>query len=123
MKNLILLFVILVSFSLFAQDRNESSNIKTDNETNIWMNKISSDSEMRIKMMDMMMEKTSGNKEEMMKLAASIINNPEMNKMIIAENNAKTGKRNISLQPQSHGMMGDTVKANEMTPVKPVYRK
>lgn len=122
MKNLILILVILVSFSLFAQDRNEGSKIKMDDETNAWMNKISSDSEMRVKMMDMMMDKASGNKEEMMKLATSIINNPEMNKIITNEINAKTGKRG-ALEPESRGMMSDSVKVKEMSRVKPVSRK
>jgi len=38
-----------------------------------WMSKISSDSEMRSQMMDMMIEKTKGNKEELMKLVDSFI--------------------------------------------------
>ncbi|HSD62963.1 MAG TPA: hypothetical protein VLB50_04165 [Ignavibacteriaceae bacterium] len=123
MKNLILIFVILVSFSLFAQDKNESSKLKMDDETNVWMNKISSDSEMRVKMMDMMMDKTSGNKEEMMKLVNSILSNPEMNKMIFSENNAKTGSKGASMEPESRGMMNDSVKVKEMSQMKPVSRK
>jgi hypothetical protein len=123
MKNLILIFVILVSFSVFAQDNNESSKIKTEAETNAWMNKIASDSEMRVKMLDMMMDKTSGNKEEMMKLVNSILSNPEMNKMISTQNNAKTGRKGSSLEPKSRGMMNDTLKVKEISGTKPVYRK
>ncbi len=123
MKNLILISVILVPFLLFAQDKNESSKIKMDDETNVWMNKISSDSEMRLTMMDMMMDKASVNKEEMMKLANSILSNPEMNKMIIAENNAKTGKQGVSFEPQSRGMMNDSVEVKKMSLTKPVSRK
>lgn len=123
MKNLILIFVILVSFSVFAQDNNESSKIKTEAETNAWMNKIASDSEMRVKMLDMMMDKTSGNKEEMMKLVNSILSNPEMNKMISTQNNAKTGRKGTSLEPKSRGMMNDTLKVKEISGTKPVYRK
>jgi phage pi2 protein 07 len=123
MKNLILIFVILVSFSVFAQDNNESSKTKTEAETNAWMNKIASDSEMRVKMLDMMMDKTSGNKEEMMKLVNSILSNPEMNKMISTQNNAKTGRKGTSLEPKSRGMMNDTLKVKEISGTKPVYRK
>ena len=123
MKNLILIFVILVSFSVFAQDNNESSKIKTEAETNAWMNKIASDSEMRVKMLDMMMDKTSGNKEEMMKLVNSILSNPEMNKMISTQNNAKTSRKGTSLEPKSRGMMNDTLKVKEISGTKPVYRK
>ena len=123
MKNLILLFVILVPFSLFAQDKNESSRVKTDDETNVWMNKISSNSEMRVEMMNIMMDKTSGNKEEMMKLVNSILSNPGMKEMINTENNAKTGKVNMSLEPESRGMMNDSVTVKKMSLTKPVYRK
>ena len=123
MKNLILIFVILVSFSVFAQDNNESSKAKTEADTNAWMNKIASDSEMRVKMLDMMMDKTSGNKEEMMKLVNSILSNPEMNKMISTQNNAKTGRKGSSLEPKSRGMMNDTLKVKEISGTKPVYRK
>jgi len=123
MKNLILIFVILVSFSVFAQDNNESSKAKTEADTNAWMNKIASDSEMRVKMLDMMMDKTSGNKEEMMKLVNSILSNPEMNKMISTQNNAKTGRKGTSLEPKSRGMMNDTLKVKEISGTKPVYRK
>jgi hypothetical protein len=40
--------------------------------------------------MNMMMVKTSGNEQEMMKLVNNILDNPEMNKMIISENNVRT---------------------------------
>jgi len=43
-----------------------------------WMNKISSDSEMREQIVDMMIEKTKGNKEEMSKLVNSFTSNPEL---------------------------------------------
>ncbi len=123
MKNLILLFVILVPFSLFAQDKNESSRIKTDDETNTWMNKISSDSEMRVIMMEMMMEKASVNKAEMTKLANAIVSNPELTRMIVNENNAKSGKEDVSLEPKSRGMMSDSAEVKKMSLTKPVYRK
>ncbi len=121
MKNLILILILLLPFSLFAQDKNEGSDTKMDEETNVWMNKISSDSEMRVKMMDMMIEKASVNKEEMMKLANSVLSNSELSQMIISERNAKVSRS--SLQPESRGMMNDSVKHKKMTPLKPVPRK
>jgi len=57
MKNLILLLVIFTSFSLYAQDNFAGSDESID--------KISSDSEMRVKMMDQIVDKTKGNEEEM----------------------------------------------------------
>ncbi len=122
MKNLILIVVTLVPFLLFAQDKNESK-VKMDNEINIWMNKISSDSDMRVQMMNMMMDKTSGDKEQMMKLVKSIIGNPVMNKMILAENNAGTDKTDMSLEPKSRPMMNDSEKEKKMSLTKPVDRK
>ncbi len=121
MKNLILLLVLLVPFALLAQENNESTK-KMDTETNAWMNKISSDSDMRVMMMEMMMEKASVNKTEMKKLANSIVSNPDMKRMIMAENNAETGNTG-SLEPESRGMMNDSLRVKKMTSTKPVYRK
>ncbi len=121
MKNIILMFVLLLSFTLYAQDKNESSKMKMDDETNAWMNKISSDSEMRITMMDMMIEKASLNKEEMMKLANSVLSNSELSQMIISKGNEKADRD--SFEPKSRGMMNDSVKNKKMTPMKPVLRK
>ncbi len=114
MKSLILIFILLVPFSLLAQDKDESSTMS--NETNVWMNKISSDSEMRSKMMDMMIEKTIGNDVEMRKLVNSVLNNPEMNKMIFAAVNRKTDITDTSLEPR--GMMNDSVKVRKMSKVR-----
>jgi len=121
MKNLILIIVLLAPFSLFAQNKVEARSTTVNDQTDFWMNKISSDSEMRVKMMDMMVNKTSGSKEEMMKLVNSVLNNPEMNKMIFAVNNVKTENEDISLKPR--GTMSDSVKVKEMMKVKTVPKK
>jgi hypothetical protein len=121
MKSLILLIIVMASFNLLAQDNDKSSEMMANDQTDIWMMKISSDSEMRIKMMDMMMVKTSGDKKEMMKLVNSILSNPEMQEMISSNNNARTGKESDSIEPR--GMTNDSVKVKKMSKIKPVPGK
>jgi hypothetical protein len=121
MKYLILILILSVPFSLFAQSKVVAGSTSADEQT--WMNKISSDSEMRSGMMTMMMVKTSGNKEEMMKLVNTILDNPEMNKMIISENNVRTLTGGSPLDPEARGMAGDNVKTEEMMKIKPVPKK
>ena len=121
MKNLILIIVLLAPFSLFAQNKIEARSTTVNDQTYFWMDKISSDSEMHVKMMDMMVNKTSGNKEEMMKLVNSVFSNPEMNKMIFTINNAKTKDKYITLEPR--GIMNDSVKVKKMSTIKPAPEK
>jgi hypothetical protein len=123
MKNLILIIIVLAPFSLFAQTKVESGSTTAGEQTDLWMNKISSDSEMRSSIMSMMMVKTSGNKEEMMKLVNTILDNPEMNKMIISEINAKKGNEGGSLEPDARGTMNESDNTKEMTKIKPVPKK
>jgi hypothetical protein len=121
MKNLIVLLMLFLPFSLFAQSNVESGSTSDNEQT--WMNKISSDSEMRSKMMDMMIVKTNGNKEEIMKLINSILSNPEMKKMITSEINAKTGNEGGSIEPDARGTMNESDMNREMTKIKPVPKK
>lgn len=123
MKNLILILMLFLPFTLLAQSKVEAGRTTAGEQTDLWMNKISSDSEMRSSMMNMMMVKTSGNKEEMMKLVNSILSNPEMKKMITTEINAKTGNESGSLEPDARGTMNESDKTREMTKIKPVPKK
>lgn len=123
MKNLILILILSVPFSLFAQSKVEAGSTTAAEQTDLWMNKISSDSEMRSSMINMMMVKTSGNKEEMMKLVNNILDNPEMNKMIISENNVRTLTGGSPLDPEARGMAGDNVRTKEMMQTKPIPKK
>jgi hypothetical protein len=123
MKNLILVLILLVPFSLFAQSKVESASTTAGEQKDLWINKISSDSEMRVEMMNMMMVKTSGNNEEMMKLVNTILDNPEMNKMIVSENNVRTLTGGSPIETEARGMMGDSVKTKEMMKLRPVPRK
>ena len=121
MKNLILIWILLISFSLFAQEKVDLNKTNNKDQTNEWMNKISSDSEMRSKMMDMMIEKTSGNKEEMMNLVSSMLSNPEMIKMIFSTNSRKAENEYISVEPR--GIKNDSMKVGKVYTTKPMPRK
>jgi hypothetical protein len=118
MKKLILFFLLFIPVSLIAQNNIEGDN--TFDELKEWMIKISSDSEMRSRMMNMMIEKTKGNEAEMMKLVNSFTVDPELNKMIM-DKMPKRASSDNSLQPR--GMMRDSVKVIKMERVKPVPKR
>jgi hypothetical protein len=119
MKNLILFIVLFIPFSLFAQDNVTTATL--NDQADVWMTKISSDSEMRGKMMDLMIEKTNGNEEEMMKLINPMLSNAEMNKMIFATNSGKAGNENISIEPR--GMMSGSDKVGKVLNTEPNSKK
>ena len=111
MKKFILLLVLFTSFSLFAQNDVASTN-------NEWMTKISSDSEMRVQMMDLIVEKTKGNEVEMRKIVNSISNNPELYKMIVETFPGRASGENISVEPL--GISKDNTKVGVMVGTQPV---
>ena len=119
MKNLILFLVLFIPFSLFAQDNVSTATL--NDQADIWMTKISSDSEMRGKMMDLMIEKTNGNEEEMMKLVNPMLSNAEMNKMKFATNSDKAENENISIEPRE--MMSGSGKVGKVLNTAPNSKK
>ena len=121
MKNLILFALLFIPFSLIAQIEVENRKTSMNDQTDQWMTKISSDSKMRGTMMDMMIEKTSGNNVEMMKLVNSILSNPEMHEMILATNTGRAENEIISLEPR--GMMSDSIKVGKVYTPQPVQKK
>lgn len=121
MKNLIVFLVLFIPFSLFAQVNADNNKVKMDDQTEAWMTKISSDSEMRNQMMTMMIDKTKGNKIEMMKLANCIMDNPEMHKTMQAMQPEKNKNNNILLEPR--GMSSDSVKVMKMSVTPPMPKK
>ena len=110
MKNLVLLFVVFISFSLFAQD--DSNYALINDGADEWMVKISTDSEMRVKMMDMIIDKTKGNEIEVRKIVNSISNNPKLRQMIVDTYSEKTNAENISIEPI--GFDKDSIKVGIM---------
>lgn len=121
MKNLILLVLLLIPFSLIAQVEVENRKTSMNNQTDDWMVKISSDSEMRIKMMDMMIETTKGNAEEMKKLANSISTSPDLRQMIIDTYPERAGSDDLSMEPL--GIVKEDIKVGKMDGAQPVPNK
>lgn len=121
MKNLVLLLVVFTSFSLFAQVQVDDRKTSMNDQTDEWMVKISSDSEMRVQMMDLIVEKTKGNEEEMRKIVNSISNNPELQKMIVEAYPEKASGENISIEPL--GVANDNIKVGKMSGTQPIPKK
>jgi hypothetical protein len=119
MKNLILL-LLLIPFSLFAQIQVEDRKTSMNNEADNWMVKISSDSEMRIQIMDMMVEKTKGNPKEMKKLANSISSSIELHKIIVDSYPERAGGDNLSVEPR--GFTTDSIKVGKTNGTQPVSK-
>jgi hypothetical protein len=117
-KNLILILFLILSFSSFAQEKDEVSSVVMSDQTDVWMSKISSDSEMRVIMMDMIIENTKGNEVEMTKIVTSISNDPEMYQMIVESYPEKASSQNISINPL--GIDKDSIKVGVMLGTQPV---
>jgi len=112
MKNLIMILVLILSISLFAQDKENVNSAVMNDQTELWMNNISSDSEMRVIMMDMIIENTKGNEVEMVKIVNSILNDPELYQMIVENYPGKESSQNITINPL--GFNKDSVKFGVM---------
>jgi hypothetical protein len=117
-KNLILILFLILSFSSFAQEKNEVSSVVMSDQTDVWMSKISSDSEMRVIMMDMIIENTKGDEVEMAKIVSSISNDPELHQMIVETYPEKANSQNISINPL--GFDKDSIKVGVMLGTQPV---
>ncbi len=116
MKNLIILLALFLSFPLFAQDKITENTTTSVDQTVNWMTKIASNSELRTKMMNMMIEQTEGNKEEMMKIVNSISGNKEMLKMVMENNN-----KNSTLEPR--GIMSDSLNKSKLMKNQIMHKK
>jgi len=121
MKKLILLLVLLISFSILAQNKNESKSALVNDQTDAWMTKISSDPEMRGMMMNMMIVKTKGNEEEIQKLVNSMLADPEINKMITRKNTKRANNETVFVEHR--GMLPDSIKIGKMHKISPTNKK
>ena len=121
MKNLILLIVLLLPFSFFAQVTANVDNAKIDAQTLQMMIKISSDSELRVKTLEMMLDQTKGNEAEMTKLMNTMMANPDMHKMMMAMHSENNGTQINSVEPR--GMNSSNIKAGEMSKTEAVPKK
>jgi hypothetical protein len=118
MKNLILFVLLLIPFSLLAQIQVDDRKASMNDQTDDWMVKISSDSEMRVQMMDMIIDKTIGDAVEMKKLANSISNSTELRQMVIDTNPERAGGEKISIEPL--GITNDNTKIGKMSGTQPI---
>ena len=115
MKYLILFFLV-ICLPLVAQ--NKKKNIKIDIRIQMteWMAKISSDPELRAAMMEMILDNTKGNKEEMTKFGKTMLDNSEMNAIIsdMLQKDANTGIASIKFL----SMLGDSTKTMKLSDYK-----
>ncbi len=110
MKNIILITLLLISTNYFAQDKVIVKSEAVNEQTNNWMTNIATNSQLRLDMMQMMIEQTVTNPDEMQLLVNQILNNSEMKTMIrkssFQENNAKT-------KPEIDNKYNDIMKRTE----------
>jgi hypothetical protein len=118
MKNLIMLFMLFIPFVLIAQEANDP---KVGNQSEEWMNKIASDSDMRIQMMDRMLFQTRNDEAEMTKLINTMMANTEVQKILMAMQPVNSQHRNISSEPR--GMSGEKLKEMEMSTTPAIPKK
>ncbi len=105
-----------MSIPLTAQEKKNSDKSALNIHAKEWMNKISSNSEMREEMMTMLLDKAKGNKEEMTVLGRKIMDYPEMNSIISGMMKKKRNSKNMNIEPR--GMMSDSTKKMKMSGYK-----
>ena len=107
--------------SFNRQNYVDVASIKTDDQTMQWMTKISSDSEMRITMMEMMLDQTKDNEVEMRKLVNTFMDNPGMQKIMMATHPNKSETKINSIEAK--GMKNNNIKVGEMNKTEAVIKK
>jgi hypothetical protein len=120
MKNLILFLILFIPFSIIAQSEKSSSALVND-QTDKWMTTISTNSEMRGRMLDMMIVETMDNEEEMQKLVNSLLADPEMNKMITRTKTKRANNETIYIEHR--GIVSDSIKVGKMYQTIPTPKK
>ncbi|MBZ0180501.1 MAG: hypothetical protein K8F36_14545, partial [Melioribacteraceae bacterium] len=82
MKSLLLISMLLISTNFFAQERVNAKSELVSDQVNQWMTNISTNAQMRLQMMQMIIDQTVDKPGEMQLLVNTILNNAEMKKMI-----------------------------------------
>ena len=95
-----------MSLPLFAQNKKDNDKKALEIQTKEWMTKISSNPELRLSMMTMILDEINGNKEEMTSLGKTIMDNPGMNSIIVRIMQRNTNSDNMTVP--SRTMMGDS---------------
>lgn len=81
-------------------EKNDTKMVKQYDDPQKCMDKIAADSTMRMQMMAKMMDQCKGDKEGMMQMCKTMMNNPEMHKMMMDE----AGKM------KNHDIKSDSIK-------------
>lgn len=121
MRTLILMLFFISTSLVVAQDKSNESSVLINDQTIKWMTIIASDSDMRTKMMDMMIKETHGNEVETTKLVNLMINDREINSIIFSLQSVDKEHENMSIEPR--GMMQDSVKSRKMYKLQPMNKK
>lgn len=123
MKSLLLISMLLISTNFFGQEKVNAKSDLVSDQANQWMMNIATNSQMRLEMMQMMIEQTVDKPDEMRLLASQILSNPEMKKMIREVSFQEAGGDNNSMN--MNGMMkkyNNAMKKTE-TQKKPIIKK
>lgn len=100
MKSLLLIPLLLFSTNHVAQERIDVKSEIVSDQENHWMTNIATNPQMRLEMMQMMIEQTVDKPEEMQLLVNQILSNPAMNNMIrktsFQETNSTNNSKNMT---------------------------
>lgn len=123
MKSLFLIPLLLISTNYFAQDKAAVKTELVTNQANHWMTNIATNSQMRLEMMQMMIEYTIDKPDEMQLLVNQILSNPEMNNMIRKVSFQETNNANNSMEMTDMMKKYNNVMEKTETQKKPGIKK
>ena len=121
MKNLMVIFILIITSSLFAQDKVEDNSTISNKQSDELMIAIAADPDLRIKMLNMMIEETSGDTEEMTQLVNTMYLNPGMQKIMLEKSTESTDNDSFSIE--ARGSMQDQTKDDKKDYAEPMEKK
>lgn len=120
MKKILILLLLIIPFVLIGQNKIENTQPASNEQVAGWILKISSNPDLRIKMMEAMIEKTVNNKAELDKLVNCLIGNDDVRKKMMAFNPANNESNNLDMD--ARGMKPDSLNIKNKYNLKPVSR-
>jgi hypothetical protein len=108
----IFILIAIMTLTILPQSKTEQKVSSITVQDKEWMTKISSDYEMRNTMVTMILDKSSGSKEELTRIAKTILNNPGMNSVLTGMLKEKSNNRSISTE--ARGVSVDTTNRLKM---------
>lgn len=123
MKSLLLIPLLLISTNHFAQDKADVKAELVTDQANHWMTNIATNSQMRLEMMQMMIEQTVDKPDEMRLLVNQILSHPEMNNMIRKVSFQETNSANNSMKMTDMMKKYNNVMEKTETRKKPEIKK